>query len=86
MKAGKEEEVKKAFAPALVATWKEAVCVTYHLNRDPDHPETYTMSEQFKSIAALELHLKEKHTETLLKTVVPMREGDPTLKVLVVPE
>ena len=29
--------------------------------------------------------MKEKHTQTLLATVVPMCEGEPALKVLQVP-
>ena len=86
VKAGKEKDFEEAFKPALEATRKEPGCVAYFLNRDPDHPDTYIMYEQFKSIAALEEHLKSKHTETLLKTVVPMCEGDPKIKVLLVPE
>jgi quinol monooxygenase YgiN len=86
VKAGKEKDFEAAFKPALEATRKEPGCVAYFLNRDPDHPDTYIMYEQFKSIAALEEHLKAKHTETLLKTVVPMCEGDPKIKVLLVPE
>jgi quinol monooxygenase YgiN len=86
VKAGKEKDFEAAFKPALEATRKEPGCVAYYLNRDPDHPELYTMYEQFKSIAALEAHLKEKHTDTLLKTVIPMCEGDPKIKVLLVPE
>jgi hypothetical protein len=30
--------------------------------------------------------MKQKHTQTLLATVVPMCEGDPSIKVLSVPE
>ena len=82
VKAGKEKEFEAAFQPALVATRKEPGCVAYYLNRDPDQPELYTMYEQFKSVAALEEHLKAKHTQTLLTTVVPMCEGDPKIKVL----
>ena len=41
----------------------------YRLNRDTDHPRVHTMYEQFKSIQAIENHLKEKHTETLLKAM-----------------
>jgi quinol monooxygenase YgiN len=86
VKAGNEKKFEEAFAPCLVATRKEAGCVAYHLNRDPDEPNTYIMYEQFKSIAALEAHLKEKHTQTLLATVIPMCDGDPKIKVLNVPE
>ena len=42
-----------------------------------------TVSQQ---IAALEAHMKEKHTQTLLATVIPMCDGDPKIKVLTVPE
>ena len=86
VKAGKEKDFEAAFKPALEATRKEPGCVAYHLNRDPDHPDVYTMYEQFKSVAAVDAHLKEKHTETLLKAVGPMCEGDPKIKVWLVPE
>ena len=86
VKAGNEKKFEEAFAPCLTATRKEPGCVAYHLNRDPDEANTYVMYEQFKSIAALEDHMKQKHTETLLKTVIPMCEGDPKIKVLSVPE
>lgn len=86
VKAGKEKEALEAFAPCLVATRKEPGCVAYFLNRDPDHPELFIMYEQFKSIAAIEEHLKLKHTETLLKTLGTLTDGEPKLKILLVPE
>jgi quinol monooxygenase YgiN len=86
VKAGKEKDFEAAFAPCLVATRKEPGCVAYYLNRDPDEPSVYVMYEHFKSVAAIEEHLKQKHTETLLKTVIPMCEGDPKIKVWLVPE
>ncbi len=86
VKAGKEKDFEAAFAPCLAATRKEPGCVAYHLNRDPDHPELYTMYEQFKGIAAIEEHLKQKHTEKLLKTVATLTDGDPKIKVWLVPE
>ena len=86
VKAGNEKKFEEAFAPCLVATRKEAGCVAYYLNRDTETTSNYVMYEQFKSVAALEAHLKEKHTQTLLSTVVPMCEGDPQIKVMTVPE
>ena len=86
VKAGEEKKFEAAFAPALIATRKEPGCVAYFLNRDPDEANTYIMYEQFKSLAAVEDHLKQKHTETLLATVIPMCEGDLKVKVLQVPE
>ena len=86
VKPGNEKKFEEAFAPCLTATRKEAGCIAYFLNRDPDAPSNYVMYEQFKGVAGLEAHLKEKHTQTLLAAVVPMCEGDPTIKVLQVPE
>jgi quinol monooxygenase YgiN len=43
------------------------------------------MYEQFKGIAGLEAHMKEKHTQKLLETVIPLCEGEPEIKVLQVP-
>ncbi len=86
VKPGKEKELEEAFAPCLAATRKEPGCVAYHLNRDADHPEMYTMYEHFKSLAAIEAHLKEKHTETLLKTVPAFLDGEMKIKVWLVPE
>jgi len=86
VKAGKEKEFEAAFAPCVVATRKEAGCVAYFLNRDPDAPANYIMYESFKGIPALEAHMKEKHTQTLLAAVLPMCDGDPKIQVLTVPE
>jgi quinol monooxygenase YgiN len=86
VKAGNEKKFEEAFAPALTATRKEPGCVAYHLNRDPDEPNTYVMYEQFKGVAGLDAHLKEKYTQTLLATVIPMCEGEPKIKVFSVPE
>jgi quinol monooxygenase YgiN len=86
VKAGKEADFVAAFKPCLAATKKEPGCIAYELNHDPDHPDTYVMFEKFKSVAAIEDHLKQKHTQTLLATVLPMTEGEPKVKVFTVPE
>jgi quinol monooxygenase YgiN len=86
VKAGKEADFEAAFRPALAATKKEPGCVAYELNRDPDEPAVYVMYEKFRGIPALEFHLAQKHTQTLLATVVPMCEGDLKVKVYTVPE
>jgi quinol monooxygenase YgiN len=86
VKAGKEKEFEAAFVPCLAATHKEPGCISYELNRDPDDPTTYFMYEKFKSVAALDAHIKMGHTQTLLKTVGTLTEGDPKVKVYTVPE
>ena len=86
VKPGNEKKFEEEFAPALAATRKEPGCVAYYLNRDTEQASNYVMYEQFKGIPGLEAHLKEKHTQTLLATVIPLCEGDPQIKVLTVPE
>ena len=54
-------------------------------HHDPDHPETYIMYEKFKSVAALDAHIKMKYTETLLKTVGELTVGGPKVKVYSAP-
>jgi quinol monooxygenase YgiN len=85
-KAGKEKELAEAFAPCLIATKKEAGCLAYELNRDPDDPVIYVMVEKFKNVAALEAHLKQEHTTKLLKALEPLTDGEIKAKVYTVPE
>jgi len=85
-KAGKEKELEAAFAPCVAATKKEAGCLAYELNRDPDDPSVYLMYEKFKGLAALEAHLKEAHTVKLLEALGPLTDGGPKAKVYAVPE
>jgi quinol monooxygenase YgiN len=85
-KAGKEKELEAAFAPCIAATKKEAGCLAYELNRDPDEPTTYVMFEKFKNLAALEAHLKQEHTAKLFKAIEPLTDGEIKAKVYTVPE
>jgi quinol monooxygenase YgiN len=85
-KAGKEKELEAAFAPCIAATKKEAGCLAYELNRDPDDPTTYVMFEKFKNLAALEAHLKQEHTTKLLKALEPLTDGELKAKIYTVPD
>jgi quinol monooxygenase YgiN len=85
-KAGKGKELEAAFAPCIAATKKEAGCLAYELNRDADDPTAYVMFEKFKSVAALEEHLKQEHTMKLFKAMESLTDGEIKAKVYVVPE
>lgn len=85
-KSGKEKELEAAFAPCIAATKKEAGCLAYELNQDPDDPTTYIMFEKFKNVAALEAHLKLEHTAKLFKVIESLTDGDIKAKVYLVPE
>jgi len=75
VKEGKAKALEADFGPALAATKKEPGCIAYELTHDPDHPDADIMYEKFKSVAALDAHIKIKHTETLLKTVGELTVG-----------
>ena len=85
-KAGKEKDLEAAFTPCIAATKKEAGCLAYELNRDPDEPTTYVMFEKFKNLAALEAHLKLEHTAKLFKAIEPLTDAEIKAKVYTVPE
>jgi quinol monooxygenase YgiN len=85
-KPGKEKELEAAFAPCVAATKKESGCLAYELNRDPDDPTVYVMYERFKSVAALNDHLKQAHTMKLLAALGTLTDGGPMAKVYAVPE
>jgi quinol monooxygenase YgiN len=85
-KAGKEKDLEATFAPCIAATKKEPGCLAYELNRDPDEPTIYVMYEKFKSVAALDAHLKLEHTMKLLSALGPLTDGEIKAKVYVVPE
>lgn len=85
-KAGKAKDVEAAFAPCIAATKKEAGCLAYELNRDPDDPTGYVMYEKFKSVAAIKDHLEQEHTKKLLSALGSLTDGGPTAKVYLVPE
>jgi quinol monooxygenase YgiN len=85
-KAGQEKELEAAFAPCIVATKKEAGCLAYELNRDPDEPTTYVLFEKWKDVASLEVHLKAAHTQELFKATRSLSDGEIKAKVYLVPE
>jgi quinol monooxygenase YgiN len=85
-KAGKEKELEAAFAPCIAASKKEAGCLAYELNRDPDAPTTYVLFEKWKDVASLAAHLKAGHTQELFKAIGPLTDGETKAKVYLVPE
>jgi quinol monooxygenase YgiN len=85
-KPGKEKELEAVCAPCIAATKKEAGCLAYELNHDPDDSTAYIMFEKFKNVAALEAHLKQDHTKKLLDALGPLTDGEIKAKVYVVPD
>jgi quinol monooxygenase YgiN len=85
-KAGMGKALEEAFAPCVAASRKEAGCLAYDLVRDPDDPTAYLVYEKFKSVAALDDHLKQGHTVKLLKALEAILDGEIRSRVYVIPE
>lgn len=83
IKDGAMSKLTAAFAPCAAATRKEPGCVCYELHTDPDKAGTIVLLERWKSLAALEAHLKQAHTQTFLKTMPEWSAAAPDLKFLV---
>ena len=66
---------------AEVATRKEAGCVVYTFQQDTDDTTQITLLETWKDLPALEAHMKEEHTKTLLASFGKYAEGPVTLKL-----
>jgi quinol monooxygenase YgiN len=86
VKPGREAAFEKAATACMTETVKEKGCVAYQLNHDADHADTYVLYERWKNLDALAAHLKEKHTEALLKTIPDLIDGGPQIKVYVAKE
>lgn len=86
VKEGKGKEWEAAFGPFLEASRKEPGCMVFQMVQDADNPDTYFVYEQYKSVAALEEHVKQDYAKTLLKTIRPLQDGMPKPKVFLLPE
>jgi len=67
VKEGKEKALEDAFLEAQKGTKKEKGCISYEINRDVDHPDTFVFVEKWKNIDGLVEHLAADHTTKLLK-------------------
>ena len=82
IKDGTMAKLEAAFAPCGTATRKEPGCVSYDLSTDPDKPGTIVLIERWKSVAAIEAHLKQPYTQAFLKTMPEWSAGAPEFKIL----
>ena len=81
-KEGAGEKIAAAFAKAVKATRRENGCVAYDLSRDTKAPDQYLVYERWRSLAALEAHLKSQHITALLGELGDLLAGPPTVRVL----
>lgn len=74
-------QFEAAFKQCIMATRQERDCIAYDLNCSTADDGSYVNYERWKSVAALDSHLKEAHTQTLLSTVAPYLASSPEIKV-----
>ncbi len=82
VKDGTMSKLEAAFAPCAKITRKEPGCMSYDLHTDPDKPGTIVLIERWKTMAALESHIKQPYTQAFLKTLPEWSAGAPEFKVL----
>ena len=82
VKEGEGAKFEASFAKAQKATRMEKGCISYDLNRDADDAGRYLVYERWKSLAALEAHLKTDHIKALLADLPALVAGAPEPRVL----
>lgn len=82
LKDGSTEKFEAAFAKATKETRKEKGSLAYDLNRDADDATRYMVYERWKSLAALEAHLKTPHITALLGEIGELMANPPEVRVL----
>ena len=83
VKEGRNAEFEKAFAKAIKGTRAEQGVLTYDLSRDPKNPQAYIVYERWKSVAAIESHLKSEHIQALVKSLPDLTAAEPVFQVLI---
>jgi quinol monooxygenase YgiN len=83
VKEGLAAKFEETFAKAAKATRAEKGCITYDLNHDTEDSARYVVYERWKSVDALESHLKSDHIKALLKALPELIDGAPEPRVLI---
>ena len=74
-------QFEAAFKECIKATRREQDCIAYDLNCSSAEDGSYVNYERWKSVSALDAHLQEAHTQTLLSMVAPFLADSPDIKV-----
>jgi quinol monooxygenase YgiN len=64
---GREKELEQALLTVREGSRGEAGCLTYELNRDPEHPGKFLLYEKFRDRDAHAAHLAAPHFLTFQK-------------------
>ena len=78
--SGRAEEIHSALTQNAEASRREAGCVSYSVLRADDG--TFMTFERWRSHLDFDQHMTTPHVQMLLKTIVPMLEGPPEIKVM----
>lgn len=80
--AGAGPRIEKAFTEASVQTAREAGVLAYQLHREPDNPDAFVVYERWRSLAALEAHLRTTYVTALRAEIDAVMEGQPSFQVV----
>jgi len=82
LKADAAPEFLKAFDPAVRATRKETGNLAYNLHRSAESETTYRLYEGWKTLDALDSHLKQPYLTKLLADLSDLLSEPPAVEVL----
>lgn len=79
---GAQQRVERAFARAVVPTQREAGVLAYQPHRDPAEPTSFVVYERWKSLDALEAHLRTPYIAELRREIAAAIAGTPDFNLL----
>jgi quinol monooxygenase YgiN len=77
-----ESKVEAAFRKAQFSTRMEPGCLAFSLDKDPRHSGRFTVFERWRSLAALESHLRADYSSRLRAELNQLIVGEPAFEVL----
>jgi quinol monooxygenase YgiN len=82
VKPGTEAAFREAAGPAVQATRREAGNAAYEVHQDVKEPTRFVFFEKWRSLKALEAHVAQEHTKTLLARLGEISESPMTIRLL----
>lgn len=82
VRSGVGAQIEKAFAKAAAPTGKEVGVLAYQLHREADNPDAFIVYERWRSLDALEAHLRTPYIAALRAEIDAAMEGQPHFQVI----
>ncbi len=81
VKEGKGPEFEAAYRKAAVKVLKDPGALAYVLHRDNNDPTKYFFYEKYENQEAIKYHSTTAHFKEFFKTIGPLTNGEPEIKM-----